>query len=398
MENYQIFKFENISVFVSTLQDKIYYETTHILLKDDLQNLLDSILEALDADKLEDPAQLKALLRTATNLLKGMKELCDTITEQRQLDKFSLQRFQGSDEDIKFWTGFFSYDTFITFYRNLMEPNIGRMKYWGSDNSKDDASAKRGPKRRLQPIDEVFLTLVKLKRGSANADLAERFKIDDRHVSRIFISIVTLMHDVLTKFDIWLSRNKTKKYLPKCFNPLYKDVRVVIDCTELKVERPSDFEVQGATYSSYKGCNTVKALIGISPSGIPVYVSDLFEGSISDNAITMQCHDFVDRLEPGDAIMSDRGWTCKGFFAKKGVRIITPHFLGSRKQLALNELVESVALARVRIHVERCMGRIKQWHILNTCIPLTYWKIISKIFKTCAYLVLFWPPLLNSDE
>ena len=335
-------------------------------------------------------------------LLKGTKEQLDTVNEQHRLERFSMQRFQGSDDDIRFWTGFFSYDAFAAFYRNLMEPNMGRMKYWGSDNSDWDTdgegSTKRGAKRRLLPIDEVFLTLVKLKRGSANADIGERFNIDDRHVSRIFISVVTLMHDILTKFDIWLTRKKVKKFLPKCFQPLYKDVRVIIDCTEIRVERPSDFEVQGATYSSYKSCNTLKALVGISPSGIPTYVSDLFEGSISDNAITMKCSDFVDRLEPGDAVMSGRGWTCKGYFAKRGVRMVTPHFLGSRKQMALTELVESVALARVRIHVERCMGRIKQWHFLTSCVPLTFWKIISKIFKTCAYLVLFWPPLLNNPD
>ena len=81
------------------------------------------------------------------------------------------------------------------------------------------------------------------------------------------------------------------------------------DCTDLRSERPSDFEVQCATYSTYKGCSTYKALIGISPSGVPTFISPLHEGSISDNDITNKT-DLRDLLEPGDHMMADRGWTC----------------------------------------------------------------------------------------
>ena len=41
------------------------------------------------------------------------------------------------------------------------------------------------------------------------------------------------------------------------------------------------FEVQCAAHSTYKGCNTYKALVGISPSGVPTFISELYEGSIS---------------------------------------------------------------------------------------------------------------------
>jgi len=61
------------------------------------------------------------------------------------------------------------------------------------------------------------------------------------------------------------------------------------------------------------------------------------------------------------------------------------------------QIVESVAIARVRIHVERCMGRLKQWKILHHKVPLTYWKQINEIFQLCGYLILFWPPLLNDE-
>jgi hypothetical protein len=49
---------------------------------------------------------------------------------------------------------------------------------------------------------------------------------------------------------------------------------------------------------------TVKSLIGIAPNGSIVYVSDLFEGSISDRAI-IEKSGFLDKINPGDLILAD---------------------------------------------------------------------------------------------
>ena len=170
--------------------------------------------------------------------------------------------------------------------------------------------------------------------------------------------------------------------------------RVIVDCTELEIERPSDFEIQSATYSTYKSRNTVKGLIGLSPTGVTMFVSDLMEGSVSDNDITFQSG-LVSKLEKGDAIMADRGWTNKTALSRHGIKLVVPHFLKDRAQLPISDLVESVSLARLRIHVERCIGRIKQWKILTNKVPLTYWNNVNDIWFACANLLLFWPPLID---
>ena len=133
--------------------------------------------------------------------------------------------------------------------------------------------------------------------------------IHEPHVSRLFITWIKLLHILLSNINIWLPRGKVKKYMPACFKPLYRDVRVIVDCTEIRTERPSYFEGQCATYNSYKACNTHKALVGISPSGVPTFISELYEGSISDNAITNHSK-LRELMQPGDAMMADRGWTC----------------------------------------------------------------------------------------
>ena len=64
-------------------------------------------------------------------------------------------------------------------------------------------------------------------------------------------------------------------------------------------------EVQAATYSEYKSIYTVKALVGISPSGIPTYIAGLMERSISDYEINKKSS-LLEKLER-NSVMADRG-------------------------------------------------------------------------------------------
>ena len=382
---------------VSNSSFRPYYQSTYLLTSSDLLNLLHWVEEWISNDENNDIQIAKQLMKTLLRLLRNLNEQCDTLKVIRQVDKFALSRFQGSDDDIRFWTGFYSYEALILFWKHYVEKNTACINYWGSESNQPCGNQmKPGPRRKILPIDELFLVLIKLKRGSANRDLGERFGVHETHISRIIVTWIKILHTVLSKINIWMPRSKVRKHLPECFKPLYRDVRIVIDCTEIRSERPSDFEVQCATYSTYKGCNTYKALVGISPSGVPTFISELYEGSISDNEITNKSK-LRDLMEPGDAIMADRGWTCANWLARKGIRLITPHFLNAKEQMSIPELVESVAIARVRIHVERCMGRIKQWLFLQQDIPLVYWNMISDIFQVCARLVLFWPPLIQDN-
>ena len=356
-----------------------------------LLSCIEEQLERGDADVIT----LTGLLRVVIKLLKNVQEQLDTVVELRELDKFSLRRFEGSDDDIRFWTGFPSYTSFIFFYNGFILPNQNSMKYWGTQNSdKFKDVSKPGKSRQLPPIDELFLTLIKLKRASGNEDLAERFNLSAKHISSIIITWVNLMAATFCKTNIWLSKRKVKKLMPSIFKPIHSDVRIILDCTEMEIERPSDFEIQSTTYSTYKSRNTVKGLVGLSPTGVPTFISNLMEGSISDNDITFQSG-LVAKLEKGDAIMADRGWTNKAALSKHGVRLVVPHFLLDKKQFNIPDLVESVSLARLRIHVERCIGRIKQWKILSNRIPLVYWNNVNDIWYVCANLLLFWPPLID---
>ena len=74
--------------------------------------------------------------------------------------------------------------------------------------------------------------------------------------------------------------------LPESFKGGFEDIDLIIDCTEVWIQKPSDPIAQSATWSEYKGHNTGKILVGVTPVGFPRFVSDVYPGSISDDDIT----------------------------------------------------------------------------------------------------------------
>ena len=127
----------------------------------------------------------------------------------------------------------------------------------------------------------------RLKLGLLLDDLSDGFKVSSSTLSRYFTSWINLRY---VKFDdllIWPSRRCIDRNMPDCFKTHYPSTRTIIDCTEFFIERPSCLAIQSSTFSSYKNHNTVKSLIGITPDGTISFVSEVYEGSISDREVVI---------------------------------------------------------------------------------------------------------------
>ena len=65
------------------------------------------------------------------------------------------------------------------------------------------------------------------------------------------------------------------------------------------------------------------------------------------------------------------------------------------KQFSKEETEHNKKVASLRIHVERTMERIKNWHIFDRRIPVVSSQLASDMLIVVCGLSNFHPPLIN---
>ncbi|XP_046562617.1 uncharacterized protein LOC124271512 [Haliotis rubra] len=191
--------------------------------------------------------------------------------------------------------------------------------------------------------------------------------------------------------------------LPTAFrNKTFRRVKCIIDCTEIFIERPSNNKARLQTYSRYKQHNTVKFLIGISPSGAIIFLSPMWGGRASDKVITFQSG-IIEKFVPGDVVLADRGFFIDTELATRGAKLTVPAYTKGKNQLSRQEVETSRVYSNVRIHVERVINRLKDWAVIKGPLPITLVKrgktsekcTVGKMVQVCAALVNLCPPILE---
>ena len=190
-------------------------------------------------------------------------------------------------------------------------------------------------------------------------DLAYRLNVTESTVSRFFHKWLNVMYINLKQLVIWPDKETLQYNLPCVFQGRFRQVRCIIDCFEIFIERPLSFTARALTYSNYKKHNTVKVLIAVSPTGSIAYISAAWGGRVSDKVITQQCG-FLNFIDPGDVVLADRGFNVQNDIAIKGGKLEIPAFTRGKQQLSREEVERSRQLAHVRIHVERVIGQMRK--------------------------------------
>ena len=308
--------------------------------------------------------------------------------EKPLLQKFSIECSFNDDAAIRFYTFFELYAQLMILF-NFLGDSVNHLIYSGSSS---DANYSRTKTRRaLSPKNEFFLTLCRLRFNLMEDDLAYRFKISQPTVSRIFTTWVNFLYYKLKEIPIWPSREQVQLMMPEEFLCLYPNTRIIIDATEIFIQRPSDPSAQQVTFSSYKNSNTAKVLAGITPSGAFSFISDMYGGSILDRELFI-ASGLINKLEPGDAVMADKGFNIYDILESHGIMLNIPP-RKNNDELSCRELIETRRIASLRIHVERAFKRVKDFRILDS-IPINMAGLSSELFYVCAMLTNFRKPLV----
>ncbi|XP_060911932.1 uncharacterized protein LOC132988510 [Labrus mixtus] len=351
-----------------------------------------------DADKPEDmPAPLadhdyvKLPVSVAEQLEAAQREIAKLTEETDELlvSRFCLQRFQDDAKLLTFYTGFQDYVTLKCVYLSL-EPTAERLQRWSQAQTVTGQEMSRAglQAENLSLIDQFFLFLCRVREGASEESLAERFHVSQSTVSRVVTTWANYLFFMLGSLPVWLHRSAVNEMMPQCFKDSYPRTRVILDCTEVRMERASSKKVNPENYSNYNGSTTLKGLIGVSPSGEITFVSSLFEGSISAEEITKRSG-ILSLLEEGDEVMADNGFLISDLLSAINVSLVSPPFLNQRRKSIKQEASITKNNAKLKAHIERALHRIKQYQIFDGVLPRSLLGSVNQLWYVCAMLTHF---------
>ena len=259
------------------------------------------------------------------------------------------------------------------------------LQYW----NERETSSEKASKRKFTPSEELFLTLLRLRRGFNLKTISYIYGCSIGLVSSIFSTWIMLLYSHFKDYQnlMFPTRRAMRLNLPKVFQK-FKNIRASIDCTEFFCEMPKNYARQGNMYSAYKHHTTFKCLIAVNPNGGACFVSDLYEGNIDDVSIFDKCG-LMNHIEPGDAFLVDKGFTVQTLLLSKQATIYIPPFLGNRESFTQLEVLLTKRIAKARIHVERYNARVKQFRLVSGIIPLSLTPIASQLVYVACCLANF---------
>ena len=341
------------------------------------------ILDQIEADLKEIREKKEKVERERDELSRETKRLQHLVKNP----KFDILKFKDNDEDVEFYTGLPHWDALMLLY-DMVNQKAQNLNYGSYEKKGTGSEQKLGRPRALTLFEEFVLTLMRLRLGLFQKDLADRFNVSETTVSVVFNTWVRFMRIELEPLICLPRREVLHQHMPRIFKELYPRTVLIIDAVEIRAESPSSLDMQSVCYSSYKGTTTMKGLVGLSPTGALGFLSELYTGSISDKELTKMSN-VIDYLHHGDDVMADKGFDIQDDFAAKGVTVNIPSFLKGKTQFSKEEMAHNKKIASLRIHVERCIERMKNWHIFDSRIPITLAPIASDMFIIIGALTNF---------
>ncbi|XP_039643561.1 uncharacterized protein LOC120550787 [Perca fluviatilis] len=250
------------------------------------------------------------------------------------------------------------------------------------------------PSITLPVVDQILMTLMKLKLNLILGDIAHRFNVSTSMASIVIRHWIDVMGEQFKVLIPWLPRETIRATMPFSFQRNYPRTICIIDCAESAMQRATNHDSRSDTFSQYKSRNTVKYLVAVAPNGLIMFISDAYAGRSSDKFITMDSG-FLDYLRAGDEVMADRGFTIRDLLDERRVSLNIPAFTYRRNQLTNEETARTRRVPNVRIHVERAIQRLKVFKILSQTVPISMALKLDNILTSCAGLVNLKSPLIS---
>ena len=113
-------------------------------------------------------------------------------------------------------------------------------------------------------------------------------------------------------------------------------------------------------------------------SGAITFISELYAGSISDREIVERSGILDLPFNEADDVMADKGFTIEDLLP-----------------LGVKDVGKTQVIASLRIHGERAINKIKNFHIWDRITQLTSIPLVNQIWTVCSFLCNVQDPILS---
>jgi DDE superfamily endonuclease len=210
-----------------------------------------------------------------------------------------------------------------------------------------------GRRRRLNPYQEVLVTLVYWRHNVAHAVGGERFGVSADTAENTFHEVVFVLRDICPA-QRWEAEKRWKKNAPS-WTPDEIE-RVLIDSVESPVRRPRLPARQKRVSSGKKKRHTLKSQVVTAAKGAILALDPGHRGPTADKRLYEQST--VEERYPSAQQQGDLAYQ-----GLAGVHV--PYKKPRGGHLTEAQRAETRRLAAVRVHVEHGIGRSKGWRIVR---------------------------------
>lgn len=148
------------------------------------------------------------------------------------------------------------------------------------------------------------------------------------------------------------------------------------------------------SFSTYKGRHTAKILVAITPAGAICYIGPAYPGRMSDVEVVRKSG-LVDAMREvglshkGFKVMADKGFNAiSPLLVREGIHYCAPPFKRrGEEQFTEADMDQNWEIANLRIHVERAIGAMKKWSIVDSKFHHKQLDHVEMCFHVVAALV-----------
>jgi len=178
----------------------------------------------------------------------------------------SFENLQHDQDMLHYYTGLETVKKIMTVFYTL-GPAVNHLNYFHTQTVTG-----------ITPLNQFILTLAKLRQDLDYMPLSRLCGISEFTARNIFITWINFCSRQWSEINIWPEKDLVQFYSPTDFKVKFPTTRVIVDGTEIPVQKPANPIAQRCIFSTYKNRNTVKVLVGSTPGGLISYLSPAYGG------------------------------------------------------------------------------------------------------------------------